>query len=89
MKTILSAIALVALSGGYIYGAEPVFKSVPTGTVLSAISDNGRWALSSNSEDRDEAGVVSNGGKLWDTQTMTSVRDMESTHAGSKHMPDR
>ena len=73
MKTILSAIALVALSGGYIYGAEPVFKSVPTGTVLSAISDNGRWALSSNSEDRDEAGVVSNGGKLWDTQTMTSV----------------
>lgn len=72
MRTIISTIALVAVMGSA-YAAQPEFKTVPAGTVLSAISDNGRWAISSNSEDRDEAGVVSAGGRIWDTQTMESV----------------
>ncbi len=72
MRTFLSTIAIIAaLSSAN--AAVPEFKSVPAGTVLSAISDNGRWALSTNSEDRDEAGVVSAGGKIWDTETMQSV----------------
>lgn len=72
MRNILSTISLIAAFGS-IYAAQPEFKTVPTGTVLTAVSDNGRWAISSDSEDRNEEGVVLAGGKIWDTQTMKSV----------------
>lgn len=65
--------SLLVASATYINAASPEVKLVPTGTLLTAASDNGKWALSSETEDRDEAGIVSSGGKVWNTIDMSSV----------------
>lgn len=70
-KTLLvSVLTATAVS---LNAAEPIVTPMQSGVVLTAISDNGRWALSSDTEDRNEAGIVSSGGKIWDTSTMKSV----------------
>ncbi len=60
-------------SAAITYAAEPVVTPMQSGVVLSALSDNGQWALSADTEDRNEAGIVSSGGKVWNTSTMQSV----------------
>lgn len=69
----IAALGMLIMSSVSIFAQEPIIKPVQSGIVLSAISDNGRWALSSDSEDRNESGIVSAGGKVWDTSTMSAV----------------
>lgn len=75
MTTFNRIITVVALAGASvnINASQPEIKTVQSGVILSAVSDNGKWVISSDSEDRNEAGVVSAGGKVWDTATMTGV----------------
>ena len=68
---ILASGALI-MSSISVLASEPVIRPMQSDVTLSALSDNGRWALSSNTEDRDEAGVVAAGGRIWNTTDMTS-----------------
>ena len=50
----------------------PEIKSVPSGNVLSALSNNGRWALSENTTEDSESGATwASGGLLWDLNDMS------------------
>ncbi len=68
---ILASGALI-MSSISVLASEPVIRPMQSDVTLSALSDNGRWALSSDTEDRDEAGVVAAGGRIWNTTDMTS-----------------
>ncbi len=75
MKTINRLFAVAVLSSMTVnsFASMPEIKTVQNGVILSAISDNGLWVISADTEDRDEAGIVSIGGKIWDTATMTGT----------------
>lgn len=66
------ALAASLLAAGA-YAASPVVQLAPDGIVLSAISNNGKYALSANSTENSEGISYSAGGKIWDTATMKST----------------
>lgn len=66
----LSGVMLLAASS---YASDPVIRQMQSGVILSALSDNGRWALSSETGEVEEGGVFDAGGKIWNVSSLTST----------------
>lgn len=59
------------LATGAVYAQSPSVIPVDKGIVISAISDNGKYAVSSSTSELEEGGIFNSGGKLWDLSKMT------------------
>ncbi len=51
----------------------PDIRPLPSGTVVSSISDNGRWGVSQSGGETESGELYSNGGSVWDIRTLTAT----------------
>lgn len=51
----------------------PTIHQLPSGTVLSRLSDNGQWGISQKGGETEQGELYSNGGEIWNIKTMTST----------------
>lgn len=64
--------AAILLGSSYAAAQTPQIKPVASGIVISALSDNGKYGVSSTTGELEEGGIFNSGGMLWDIDNMTS-----------------
>lgn len=72
LKKLLLSVALIAPTT-FINAANPVVKTLPSGTVIGKISDNGLWGVSVQDVETESGEFYSAGGSLWNLATMTAT----------------
>lgn len=69
----LALLASILCSTSTLGAAVPTIKQFKSGVQISAMSDNGRWALSNTVSEREDGTNFGSGGAIWNLETMTSA----------------